>query len=368
MKIAVDASILEPPCPTGVERAAAGIVGALGGVLTESDKGDEVFVLSRGTLPTPPPRHPRIHARVLGGPSPQLVWRETHLAPALSDLGVDVLWSPVTAIPLGTNVPRVATFHEAPWLVRPGMEGFLRERAHALRLRIAVETAARIVCPSEATAAQLRALHPGAAELVRVVPHGIDERFLAPRSDDSNSAAAVRRESLGVPARYLLQVGGNRARKNVPHLLRAFARYRLRGGKCDLVLAGPGPSPDRAPRGVTALGWIDDASLLALYDGAQAVVVASESEGFGLPVLEAAARGAPVVACASGGVVEAAGDAALLVPPGDEEALASALLSVENDAATAASLVERGRSRAAGFRWATAAARLVAVLRESIPD
>ena len=154
----------------------------------------------------------------------------------------------------------------------------------------------------------------------------------------------------------------------MPHLLRAFARYRLRGGKCDLVLAGPGPAPDRAPRGVMSLGWIDDAALLALYDGAQTVVVASESEGFGLPVLEAAARGTPVVACASGGVVEAAGDAALLVPPGDEEAFASALLAVEDDAATAASLVERGRARAAGFRWATAAARLVAVLRESIPD
>jgi glycosyltransferase involved in cell wall biosynthesis len=147
--------------------------------------------------------------------------------------------------------------------------------------------------------------------------------------------------------------------------VRAFARYRLRGGRCDLVLAGPGPDPAAAPRAVRSLGWIDDPALLALYDGAQALVVASESEGYGLPVLEAFARGVPVVAFAAGGVVEAAGDAAVLVPPGDEEGLAEALLRIESDAAHRASLVERGRRRAAASRWPDAARKLVAVLREA---
>ncbi|MCE9638058.1 MAG: glycosyltransferase family 4 protein [Planctomycetes bacterium] len=359
MRIAVDASILEPPCPTGVERVAAGIVRAMRDVISD---GEDVVVFSRAPL-LGFRDAVRFRNVALGGPDAPLVWRETDLAPALAMMKVAVLWSPVTAIPMRTSVPRVATFHEAPWLVRPGMEGMLRERAHALRLRVAVAAAARIVVPSEATAAQLRQLHPDAAPWVRVVAHGVDERFFAPQDE---AAAARRRADLGLPARYLLQVGGNRPRKNVPGLLRAFARYRLRGGRSDLVLAGPGPDAERTPRGVTSLGWVDDDTLVALYGGASALVLASDSEGYGIPVLEAFALGVPVVACAAGGVVEAAGGAAMLVPVGDDEALAAAMLEVETDDTARANLIWRGRARAATCRWDASARKLVAVLREAV--
>lgn len=377
MRIAIDASLLEPPCPTGVERAAAGIVAALPAALATEDPpgadlgescpqharraGDEMWIFTRAPV-AGLPTGPRVHAAALGGLDAPIVWREARLAPALDEIGADVLWSGVTAIPLRTSVPCVATFHEAPWLVRSGMEGFLRERAHALRLRVAADRAARIVCPSRTSAAQLTRLHPGAAERVRVVAHGIDARFLAAGDD---AAAAGARRALGVEGPYFLQVGGVRARKNVLHLLRAFARYRLRGGQASLVVAGPGSLPDGAPRGAISLGWIDDAALVALYDGAVALAIASESEGFGLPVLEAFARGVPVVACAAEGVVEAAGDAAAIVPHGDPDAFAAALLRVERDPAFRALLVERGRRRAASFRWDESARALLAVLREA---
>jgi glycosyltransferase involved in cell wall biosynthesis len=359
VRIAVDARILEFPCPTGVERAATEILRALPAAMRP---GDELLLFTRNAIRPPSGPGPNVTCVALGGPEPPLLWRESHLAAALAGYGADVLWSPVAALPLGGRVPRVATVHEAPWLVRPRMEGVLREQAHRIRLRIAVEVAARIVCPSRSAAQQVEQIHPDAAPRLRVVPYGVPEAFFAARDD---AAASALRTRLGVDRTYLLHVGGTRERKNVPLLLRAYARYLLQGGAAALVLAGPGDAPERPPRGVRHVGYVPDAALLALYDGAAAMVVSSDSEGFGIPVIEAMARGVPVVATAAGGVPEAAGGAALLVPPGDDVALAEALRRLETDAAQRDALVAQGLARACGCRFAETAARLYRVLVEA---
>jgi glycosyltransferase involved in cell wall biosynthesis len=194
------------------------------------------------------------------------------------------------------------------------------------------------------------------------VPYGVPEAFFAPR-DDARAAPLL--ALLGAEAPYLLHVGGTRERKNVPLLLRAYARYLLQGGRATLVLAGPGDAPDRPPRGVRHVGYVSDAALLALYDGAAAMVVSSDSEGFGIPVIEAMARGVPVVATAAGGVPEAAGGAAVLVPTGDDMALASALRSLETDAEQREAFVALGLARAGRCRFSDTAARLYQVLVEA---
>ena len=359
VRIAADARILEFPCPTGVERAATEILRSLPSAMRT---GDELLLFTRNAIRPPSGPLPNVTCVALGGPEPPVLWRETHLSAALAGYGADVLWSPVAALPLGGKVPRVATVHEAPWLVRPLMEGVLREQAHRIRLRIAVEVAARIVCPSKSAAQQVAQIHPAAEPRLRVVPYGVPEAFFAPRDD---ARASPLRTLLGVESPYLLHVGGTRERKNVPLLLRAYARYLLQGGRASLVLAGPGEAPEHAPRGVRHVGYVSDATLLALYDGASAMVVSSDSEGFGIPVIEAMARGVPVVATAAGGVPEAAGGAALLVPTGDDEALASALLSLETDAEQRAAFVELGLVRAGRCRFADTAARLYEVLVEA---
>jgi glycosyltransferase involved in cell wall biosynthesis len=359
VRIGVDARILELPCPTGVERAARETIRAMASVLRA---GTEVLVFTRRPLTLGIEGAGALRGVALEGPEAPAVWRETRLAPALADHGVQVLWSPVAALPLRTSIPRVATVHEVPWLVRPRMEGFLRERVHRLRLRVAAQVARRVVCPSRSAASQFSQVHPDASDRVRVVPHGVPEAFFATK-DATRVSAVLARQDVETP--YLLHVGGTRARKNTPLLLRAYARYLLRGGRASLVMVGPGDPPTNAPRRTRFLGYVADDALLALYDGASMLVVSSDSEGFALPVLEAMARGVPVVSTSAGGIAETAGGAARLVPAGDDDALAAALREVEIDARTRQKLVEKGLARAAQCRFTESAAKLLAVCEEA---
>ena len=355
VKIGLDLHILERAYPTGVERAWRCLVRAL---LARADV-DRFVLYSRDPVDLGM-RLPRNAQPVaLGGKERTSLWREVRLAPALRQDGVDLLHSPVAAIPLRTQVPRVATVHEIPWILHPGIEGRGREIAHRLRVRAAAAFAAAVVVPSEATRTDLLALHPGAEGRVHVVPHGVDPLFLAPPA-----AAGGALERLGLDGRpFLLAVGAARPRTGLAPLLAASAAYRAAGGDRDLAVTGPGKAPAGPPPGVRWLGWIEDPLLVAAYRGADALVYHSLNEGFGLPLLEAMALGVPVVAASAGSVPEVAGGAALLVPPGDGAALAEALRSVTTDGVLRARLVAAGRARAAEFSWERAAGSVVEAWR-----
>lgn len=360
MKIGLDLHILERPCPTGVERAWRCLVKAL---LRREDAGR--FVLySRDPVDLGERLPSWAQPVALGGKEPTGLWRETRLAAALKQDGVDLLHSPVAAIPLRTVVPRVATVHEIPWLLHPGIEGRGRELAHRLRVRAAAAFAAAVVVPSESTRRDLVALHESVGPRVRVVPHGIDPLFLRPPPAGGDAAALRRLDLEGRP--FLLAVGSGRARKGPDTLLAAHAAYRAAGGDRLLVVTGPGTPPALVPPGVRWPGWIEDAALVAAYRGADALVYHSLNEGFGLPPLEAMALGLPVVAASAGSVPEVAGDAALLVPPGDAAALAAAMASVTGDAALRDGLRRAGLSRAGEFTFERAASRVVEVWRGAL--
>ena len=167
----------------------------------------------------------------------------------------------------------------------------------------------------------------------------------------------------------MLWVGSLRAhdpRKGIDHLLRA-----LPGIEAQLVLVGEGgEEADRVAREaaaggiqVTLTGRVPDEDLAALYRGAGVVAVPSLDEGFGLPVLEAMASGAPVVASAAGNLPDLAADAAILVPAASPETLATGIQAALQDVELAARLRRLGPKRAAGFTWAEAARQTAAVYR-----
>jgi glycosyltransferase involved in cell wall biosynthesis len=229
---------------------------------------------------------------------------------------------------------------------RRRFEGFARDAAARSDLIIAV---------SEFTAGEVMRLLGVPRERIRVVPHGVH----LPQTVDAAREKIV------------LHVGAIQKRKNIVRLVRAFAAMEP-GWK--LVLAGSlgyaaeealeeiAKSPRRAD--IELPGYVRDVS--ALYRRASILAFPSCAEGFGIPLLEAMAWGVPAVTSNTTALAEVAGDAALLVDPGDTDGLASALRQLGSNRELRAELIERGRKRAAQFTWSAAAERTWCVYREAI--
>jgi glycosyltransferase involved in cell wall biosynthesis len=225
-----------------------------------------------------------------------------------------------------------------------------------------VRAADALIAVSEHTRADLCDLYQTDVNKVRVIHEGIDAEF---RPAPSEEIARVREQySPGRP--YLLMVGTLEPRKNHAAALRALARLKAEGARHRLVIAGGKGwlfepinrqvSASRLENDVVFAGYVPQADLPALYSGADGVLVPSLYEGFGFPVLEAMACGAPVVASNVSSLPEIAGEAALLVDAEDDAALAAAVQRILRETALAHSLREMGLRRAAEFSWKRCAA------------
>jgi glycosyltransferase involved in cell wall biosynthesis len=205
---------------------------------------------------------------------------------------------------------------------------------------------------------------------VRVIPHGVDHARYRPEPAEDDEALLT---ALGVHPPYVAFVGTLEPRKDVPTLVRAFDRVAGARPDLSLVLGGldgwgvaaVNESVARAVHRdrIQRLGYVPEPGVPALLRQASAVAYPSLDEGFGLPALEALACGAPLVTTAATAMAEVTGDAALLVPAGDERALADAL-----DEAIAGDPVSddrrrRGLERAAGYTWEASAAAHAEVYR-----
>jgi glycosyltransferase involved in cell wall biosynthesis len=191
---------------------------------------------------------------------------------------------------------------------------------------------------------------------VRVIPPGID-----PPVTGSREGAPPSAKGAGPP--YILGLGTTEPRKDFPGLVAAFEQIAPSHPGLELWIAGPAgwgedqlhAAIERSPvrERVRRLGWVADVS--ALIGAAEVFAYPSLYEGFGYPPLEAMSLGVPVVATSAGAVPEVAGDAVLMVEPGDRDALAAGLASAVDDSGLRSKLVEDGRSRAARFSWDRAA-------------
>ncbi len=291
-------------------------------------------------------------SRGLAGHLSRLLWTQTGLRRLCRAVQARVLLNTVPEGPLSPPVPQVTVVHDILPLFFP--REFPRHQWYVRVLVPAVlRHSARVVAISEQTARDLVTHYRFPHQRITVVPPGVDCIRFSPR----RRFERLRPEHGWT--RYVLFVGNLAPHKNLHRLLRAFARVR---GDVALVLAG-----DRHPRHrqsleslvdqlgirdrVHFLGFVPDDDLPRLYAGAACVVIPSLYEGFGLPVLEAMACGAPVVASNAGALPEAAGDAAVLIDPYDEAGLAAAMQRVLDDTAFAGSLIERGLARARQFTW-----------------
>jgi glycosyltransferase involved in cell wall biosynthesis len=258
---------------------------------------------------------------------------QQHIPPLAARAGCDLVHSLGSTAPLWGRFRRVTTIHDLHYKLIPEAHFGVRDLGMRVLVPAAARTAHRIVAVSEWTRQDLRKyLHVDPAK-VDVVPQGV----AVPDGLDRR------------PERMVLCVGAKRPHKNAVAVVEALAGTDLR-----LVVTGYRTAYDQLLRErATALGvalelpgWIED--LDDLYARAGVVVVPSLYEGFGLPVLEAMARGVPVVASDRSSLPEVAGGAALLVDPEDRRALRAA---IEHALSDGEQLGARGRERARRFTW-----------------
>ncbi len=264
--------------------------------------------------------------------------------------------------PIDMRQPRIVTCHDLIPLVLarqylapvPGARTlqWLRDFAR-------YRTARRVIAISEATRRDLIE-HVGVSpDRIDVVHSGVDhDRFDALPVDGERELLI---ERLGFDAPFLLCLGASDVRKNLPLLVRSFAQSGV-AKDVKLVFAGPISARQRARLSETArtagveatvhvLGFIDDSLLVALYRHCLAYVFPSSYEGFGLPILEAMACGAPTLTSTLSALGEVAGNAALTVSSLDQDSLASAIARIVSDSELRKALRARGLAHVQSFTW-----------------
>jgi len=272
-------------------------------------------------------------------------------------------------MPYRPGLPTLLTVYDLIALLHPQTVSWRARLFFRVATRLALTAAERIVTISASARDDLLAHFPVDPSRVTSIPLAADPRF-SPQPGDEIARV---RAKYNLPDRYIFYLGINKPHKNLARLIEAYAQCATRNAQ--LVIAGawdaryPESRTQAAPLGdaVRFLGPVDDGDLPALHSGATLFAFPSLYEGFGLPVLEAMACGAPVICGNRSSLPEVAGDAALLVDPTDTDAIAAAIRRVLEDDELRRSLSEKSLTQAAAFSWQRTAAETLAVYRGMSP-
>jgi len=258
----------------------------------------------------------------------------------------------------------VVTIHDLiHWIFRKQFFTPAQEFYASFMLRRALAQADHVITVSEKTKNDLVTYFNASPEKIAVIYEGVGPRFQ--KQDDLRRVEAVKKK-YQIPKDYFLYIGLLKPHKNVLWLIQLIKKLRQEGRlHSSLVLVGKkdkkypegfeGLSVLKSDEDVIHLPYVEDDELIALYNGATALTHPSLYEGFGLTLLEAMACGTPVIACRAASIPEVVGDAAWLVDSGNENAMAEAMIQMEQDPARRKEWIQKGNQRAQRFRWEEAA-------------
>ena len=273
---------------------------------------------------------------------------------ALKD-GIDVFWSPIHVLPilLPPRVRKIVTVHDVGWKRFP-RKMIPGSTVESMLMPLSLRLADHIIAVSHFTRSEVQTLFPGTRCKIDVI-------YLA-----SNLRANGPVDSCPLSRPYFLFVGSNAPRKNIKRMMEAYIKYReVSPCPLDMVLVSTYRwssfsitdfiEANNLQPCVHLIKNLDDGALSSIYAHAQALVMVSLYEGFGLPLVEAMQWGVPLIASNNSSVAEIAGSAALLVDPNDTDAIAEAYIQITEDDALRSKLGYEAKLRGQQFSWKQAA-------------
>lgn len=360
-RVLVDATSV-PADRGGVGRYVDGLLGALG-------RRDDVD-LAVCCLRPDTERYQRLlpDAEIVPAPAAvnhrpaRLAWEQTGLPLLAQQVGAKVLHSPFYTCPLRAGCPVTVTLHDATFFTEP--EHYEKSRRTFFRsaIKTSLRRADRVIVPSKATRDELIRLLDADPTRIDVAYHGVDSAaFHAPTPEEK---ARVRARLGLANATYVAFLGAKEPRKNVPNLIRGWGTAVAdRQDPPALVIAGGQGHDDDIDRAVASVpshlrllrpGYLRFADLPGYLGGALVAAYPSYGEGFGLPVLEAMACGAPVLTTPRLSLPEVGGDAVAYTGP-DADEIARELGGLLDDEPRRLSLAAAGLARAREFTWDSSA-------------
>jgi glycosyltransferase involved in cell wall biosynthesis len=301
-------------------------------------------------------------------PSHRLMWEQTILPFWVFQKRIDLLHSLHYTRPVILPCASVVTFHDMTFLLYPHLHTRIKRIVFPKAIRFSAKHSQALIATSENTRQDSIRLLTIPPDKIITVPNGISEDF-HPISDTIRLEECRRKYRL--PENFILYVGLIEPRKNIPLLLKAYAKLE-REIKCPpLVIVGRyGWMFESLGQQIETLhlkdrviftGYLPAQDLPMVYNLAQIFVYPSLYEGFGFPPLEAMACGKPVITTSVSPMIDHVGDAGILVPTQDEEALTEAMKKLLGNRELQKELSDRGRKRAADFTWMRTARETIQV-------
>jgi glycosyltransferase involved in cell wall biosynthesis len=308
----------------------------------------------------------------LGHRTERLAWEQSGLPVVAQQVGAQVIHMPYYSMPLRPGLPTVVTVHDVTFFTEPERYSAVNAMSLKSATRTAARQATRLIVPSNATRGDLVQLLGIDPARIDVAYHGVDHRlFHRPDPAQINRVSA----RLGLHGKsYIAFLGSLVPRKNAAALIRGWAAAV--GSLTDapaLVLAGGGGWSEELDAAAATVpphlrlirpGYLPFADLPGFLGGAELVAAPSRGEGFGLPVLEAMACGAPVVTSYRTALPEVGGDAVAYTDL-DPDSIAVALRDLLADPDRRAALGNAGYARAQEFTWAASAAAHMACYKRA---
>lgn len=338
--------------------------------------GDDTYVIfinreSEGVFPDRSPRITIVPCPIRAENRPlRILWEQFILPFQVRRHNLEVLLSAGMTAPFFCPATSVLVLFDLQHINQP--QNFSRFYLPFLRsiIFLSAKSADGVVTISEQAKKDITRHYRVPAQRVAVTHLGVDHDLFTPRPSPDMKAI---RDSNKLPERFLLYAASSLPHKNHERLLQAFALVRKTVPGLGLVLIGARDQGEAVLRRkiqaldleqeVVLLGWLPFEHVPVLYRSCDAFVYPTLHEGFGLPIIEAMACGAPVVCSHIEPLIEVAGDAALFVDPHDPVAIAEGIATAVKDGATRKLLIEKGLERARQFTWGATAEKTLEFLK-----